>query len=175
MKNKRLFFSLLFSTLAISLLVITMIFFNQRSHLYSSFPSVRLQSVKKEKSWEDVSSTLERIAEDNNSILARRILVASLSEDAFKYVFFGTKETPAGFLSATEKEIEDADSAGSVIIYKGALSQKKLAEEMASLSNDPIKITPHPFIFVRIIRSFSSAVGILFLPYSFYFLLQWRF
>lgn len=73
MKNKRLFFSLLFSTLAISLLVITMIFFNQRSHLYSSFPSVRLQSVKKEKSWEDVSSTLERIAEDNNSILARRI------------------------------------------------------------------------------------------------------
>ena len=162
MKNKRLFFSLLFSTLAISLLVLTMIFYNQRSHLYSSFPSVRLQSVKQEKSWEDVSSTLERIAEENKSILARRILVASLSEDTFKYVFFGTKETPAGFLSATEKEIEDADRAGSVIIYKGGLSQKKLAEEMASLSNEPIKITPHPFIFVRVIRSFSSAVGILF-------------
>lgn len=162
MKNKRLFFSLLFSTLAISLLVITMIYFNQRSYLYSSFPSVRLQSVKKNVTWNDVSEKLERIAEENHSVLARRISVASLSETAFKYVFFGTKTTPAGFDSATKEEIEDADRAGSVIIYEGALSQRKLAQELASLSNDPVGFFPHPSIFARVAANLVSASALLF-------------
>lgn len=162
MKNKRLFFSLLFSTLAISLLAITMIYFNQRSYLYSSFPSVRLQSVKKNVTWNDVSEKLEQVAQENHSVLARRISVASLSETAFKYVFFGTKTTPAGFYSATIKEIEDADRAGSVIIYEGALSQRKLAQELASLSDDPVKFFPHRSIFARVAANLVSASALLF-------------
>lgn len=162
MKNKRLFFSLLFSTLAISLLVITMIYFNQRSYLYSSFPSVRLQSVKKNVTWNDVSEKLEQVAQENHSVLAHRISVASLSETAFKYVFFGTKTTPAGFYSATIKEIEDADRAGSVIIYEGALSQRKLAQELASLSDDPVKFFPHRSIFSRVAANLVSASALLF-------------
>lgn len=163
MKNKRLFFSLLFSTLAISLLVITMIYFNQRSYLYSSFPSVRLQSVKKNVTWNDVSEKLEQVAQENHSVLARRISVASLSETAFKYVFFGTKTTPAGFYSATKKEIEDADRAGSVIIYEGALSQRKLAQELASLSDDPVNFFPHRSIFARVAANLVSGSALLFL------------
>lgn len=162
MKNKRLFFSLLFSTFAISLLIMAMIYFNQRSYLYSSFPSVRLQSVKKNVTWNDVSEKLERIARENHSVLARRISVASLSETAFKYVFFGTKTTPAGFDFATKKEIEDADRAGSVIIYEGALSQRKLAQELASLSDDPVEFYPHPSIFVRVAANLVSASALLF-------------
>lgn len=162
MKNKRLFFSLLFSTLAISLLVITMIFFNQRSYLYSSFPSVRLQSVKKNVTWNDVSEKLEQVAQENHSVLARRISVASLSETAFKYVFFGTRTTPAGFYSATKKEIEDADRAGSVIIYEGTLSQRKLAQELASLSDDPVKFFPHRSVFARVAANLASASALLF-------------
>ena len=163
MKNKRLFFSLLFSTLVISLLVITMIFFNQRSYLYSSFPSVRLQSVKKNVTWNDVSEKLEQVAQENHSVLARRISVASLSETAFKYVFFGTRTTPAGFYSATIKEIEDADRAGSVIIYEGALSQRKLAQELASLSDDPVKFFPHRSIFARVAANLVSGSALLLL------------
>lgn len=162
MKNKRLFFSLLFSTLAISLLVITMIYFNQRSYLYSSFPSVRLQSVKKNVTWNDVSEKLEQVAQENHSVLARRISVASLSETVFKYVFFGTKTTPAGFYSATKKEIEDADRAGSVIIYEGTLSQRKLAQELASLSDDPVKFFPHRSVFARVAANLVSASALLF-------------
>lgn len=162
MKNKRLFFSLLFSTFAISLLIMVMIYFNQRSYLYSSFPSVRLQSVKKNVTWNDVSEKLEQVAQENHSVLARRISVASLSETAFKYVFFGTKTTPVGFYSATKEEIEDADRAGSVIIYEGALSQRKLAQELASLSDDPVKFFPHPSIFARVAANLVSASALLF-------------
>lgn len=163
MKNKRLFFSLLFSTMAISLLIMAMIYFNQRSYLYSSFPSVRLQSVKKNVTWNDVSEKLEQVAQENHSVLARRISVASLSETAFKYVFFGTKTIPAGFYSATIKEIEDADRAGSVIIYEGVLSQRKLAQELASLSDDPVNFFPHRSIFARVAANLVSGSALLFL------------
>ncbi|MHB9782580.1 DUF1430 domain-containing protein [Streptococcus sp. 10F2] len=125
------------STLFLSFFMLFMLWQQYPQVVFSSYPSVDLIGSVDTGTVidrEQVYTTLEKLAKDENSLIARRIVEPNQKgEMIFTYATYGEGTLPDGLMLASDKSSEDSDLVSSYLIVSGNLHLSQLEEIFRSL------------------------------------------
>ena len=128
-----------------SLLISTLLYFfissSQNQIIFSSFPTVDLYYVNPEINKSDFEEDLQDLANQNDVIIAKRIVIPQKSgEVKFYYKTFGDKEAPSYLNIASNEVLKiNDDLAATYIIIGEALSQDELYNFLSADGNQTRK------------------------------------
>ena len=132
---KKLFICL--STIFISCFFIWIVILRAPQYLYTSYDSVTLLSVKKgaqEPTREVFEQELEKFANSEQSLIARRIVEPSKDGTThFTYATYGQGGLPKEFQAASQESRERSDPLNSYLLLSGSLTKEKLAAKLDDL------------------------------------------
>lgn len=127
---KRLFIGL--STMVVSIFLVVMLSYQQNEMLFAAYDAVDLagQSMDGETSnRETVTQALEQVAEETNSVIARRIVEPNASGVThFVYDVYGEGVLPDELEVASGASAQTSDLITSYLIISGSLTMEQLAE-----------------------------------------------
>lgn len=125
------------STLFLSFFMLFMLWQQYPQVVFSSYPSVDLIGsidTGTVTNREQVYTTLEKLAKDENSLIARRIVEPNQKgETIFTYATYGEGTLPDGLRLASDKSSEESDLVSSYLIVSGNLHLSQLEETFRSL------------------------------------------
>lgn len=129
------------SSLLMSALLYFLIIGTQSQIIFSSFPNVDLYYVNPEINKSDFEEDLQALANQNDVIIAKRIVIPQKSgEVKFYYKTFGDKEAPSYINIASDEVLKiNDDLAATYIIIGKALSQDDLYNFLSANGNQTRK------------------------------------
>ena len=129
---KRLF--ILFSNLFILIFLLWIAFISPNTVIYRSLPAVGVLKQEKEVVYEELSSSLDQLAKENNSLIARQIQKTdSKGQVKFSYDIYGEGALPNG-IKKEEKEFAAKESLlTNYYILSGNLTLEKLDQKLHDL------------------------------------------
>ena len=149
---KKLF--ILLSTFFLSFFFAWIIVLRAPQYLYASYDSVSLLRVKKdtqEPTREVFEQELEKFANSEQSLIARRIVEPSKDGTThFTYATYGQGTLPKEFQEASQESRERSDPLNSYLLLSGSLTKEKLADKLGDLGYKAIpdrKIPPYTLAF----------------------------
>lgn len=149
---KKLF--ILLSTFFLSFFLAWIIVLRAPQYLYASYDSVTLLRVKKdtqEPTREVFEQELEKFANSEQSLIARRIVEPSKDGTThFTYATYGQGTLPKQFQEASQESRERSDPLNSYLLLSGSLTKEKLADKLGDLGYKAIpdrKIPPYTLAF----------------------------
>ena len=149
---KKLF--ILLSTFFLSFFLAWIIVLRAPQYLYASYDSVSLLRVKKdtqEPTREVFEQELEKFANSEQSLIARRIVEPSKDGTThFTYATYGQGTLPKEFQEASQESRERSDPLNSYLLLSGSLTKEKLADKLGDLGYKAIpdqKTPPYSLAF----------------------------
>ena len=149
---KKLF--ILLSTFFLSFFLAWIIVLRAPQYLYASYDSVSLLRVKKdtqEPTREVFEQELEKFANSEQSLIARRIVEPSKDGTThFAYATYGQGTLPKEFQEASQESRERSDPLNSYLLLSGSLTKEKLADKLGDLGYKAIadrKTPPYSLAF----------------------------
>ena len=149
---KKLF--ILLSTFFLSFFFVWIIVLRAPQYLYASYDSVTLLRVKKEAqepTREVFEQELEKFANSEQSLIARRIVEPSKDGTThFTYATYGQGTLPKQFQEASQESRERSDPLNSYLLLSGSLTKEKLADKLGDLGYKAIpdrKTPPYTLAF----------------------------
>ena len=149
---KKLF--ILLSTFFLSFFLVWIIVLRAPQYLYASYDSVSLLRVKKdtqEPTREVFEQELEKFANSEQSLIARRIVEPSKDGTThFTYATYGQGTLPKEFQEASQESRERSDPLNSYLLLSGSLTKEKLADKLGDLGYKAIpdqKTPPYSLAF----------------------------
>ena len=149
---KKLF--ILLSTFFLSFFLAWIIVLRAPQYLYASYDSVTLLRVKKEAqepTREVFEQELEKFANSEQSLIARRIVEPSKDGTThFTYATYGQGTLPKQFQEASQESRERSDPLNSYLLLSGSLTKEKLADKLGDLGYKAIpdrKTPPYTLAF----------------------------
>ena len=149
---KKLF--ILLSTFFLSFFLAWIIVLRAPQYLYASYDSVSLLRVKKdtqEPTREVFEQELEKFANSEQSLIARRIVEPSKDGTThFTYATYGQGTLPKQFQEASQESRERSDPLNSYLLLSGSLTKEKLADKLGDLGYKAIpdrKTPPYTLAF----------------------------
>ena len=129
---KRLF--ILFSNLFILIFLLWIAFISPNTVIHRSLPVIGILQQEKEVVYEELSSSLDQLAKENNSLIARQIQQTdSQGQVKFSYDIYGEGELPKGIKKA-DKEVASKESLlTNYYILSGNLTLEKLDQKLHDL------------------------------------------
>lgn len=159
---KRLF--IFISTLLLSLYTVMNIVDKQEQILFGGYPTVDVLGTAVGHTVagrEEVTETLDKLAREHNSLIARRIVEPNeAGETRFTYATYGDGELPEGLTVSSKESAETSDLTGSYLIVSGNLEGLSLQETLQQLgySGFAAEKTSPPSMVIALA---TSSTGIL--------------
>lgn len=165
---KRVFIVL--SNLFISSFLIWIAFISPNSVIHSSLPVVGVLRREKSVTYEDLSSSLDRLARENHSIIARQIQrTDSKGQVVFTYDIYGEGKLPLG-IKREKKELAANESlVVNYYVLSGELETEKLDQTLHTLGFSQTFIEkPNPLqTFIAFFGSGSQSLALVIFIISF--------
>ncbi|MCS4488704.1 DUF1430 domain-containing protein [Streptococcus sciuri] len=148
---KRVFIVL--STLIVSLFLTEMILVNSSIVHFISYPSATVVGSniagKKVANRKELTSALTKLADNKESVIARRIVEPNQKgKTDFTYQFYGKGKRPRKLTVANAKSASESDLVNSYLIIGGRLSSKELAQKFMSLGYSAVADTKTPLLMI---------------------------
>lgn len=165
---KRVF--IILSNLFISSFLIWIAFISPNTVIHRSLPVVGVQRQDKSVTYEDLSSSLDRLARENHSIIARQIQrTDSKGQVVFTYDIFGEGKLPLG-IKREKKELAANESlVVNYYVLTGDLETEKLDQTLHTLGFSQTFIEkPNPLqTFIAFFGSGSQSLALVIFIISF--------
>ena len=169
---KKLF--ILLSTFFLSFFLAWIIVLRAPQYLYASYDSVTLLRVKKdtqEPTREVFEQELEKFANSEQSLIARRIVEPSKDGTThFTYATYGQGTLPKQFQEASQESRERSDPLNSYLLLSGSLTKEKLADKLGDLGYKAIadRKTPPYFLAFQILLNPLILISLAIFGLSFF-------
>ena len=132
---KRLF--IFISTILLSLYMVMNLVDKQEEILFGDYPTVDVLGTAVDQpvaSRETVTETLTKLAKEQDSLIARRIVEPNeAGETRFSYATYGEGELPTGLTISSKESAETSDLSGSYLIVSGSLDGVSLQTTLKEL------------------------------------------
>ena len=129
---KRLF--ILFSNLFILIFLLWIAFISPNTVIHRSLPVIGILQQEKEVVYEELSSSLDQLAKENNSLIARQIQQTdSQGQVKFSYDIYGEGELPKGIKKADKEVASNESLLTNYYILSGNLTLEKLDQKLHDL------------------------------------------
>ena len=165
---KRVF--IILSNLFISSFLIWIAFISPNTLIHRSLPVVSVQRQEKSVTYEDLSSSLDRLARENHSIIAGQIQrTDSKGQVVFTYDIFGEGKLPSG-IKKEKKELAAKESLiTNYYVLSGELETEKLDQTLHTLGFSQTFIEkPNPLqTFIAFFGSGSQSLALVIFIISF--------
>ena len=165
---KRVF--IIFSNLFITCFLIWIAFISPNTLIHSSLPVVGVLRQEKSVTYEDLSSSLDRLARENHSIIASQIQrTDSKGQVVFTYDIYGEGKLPSG-IKKEKKELAAKESLiTNYYVLSGELETEKLDQTLHTLGFSQTFIEkPNPLqTFIAFFGSGSQSLALVIFIISF--------
>ena len=159
---KRLF--IFISTILLSLYMVMNLVDKQEEILFGDYPTVDVLGTAVDQpvaSRETVTETLTKLAKEQNSLIARRIVEPNeAGETRFSYATYGEGELPTGLTISSKESAETSDLSGSYLIVSGNLNGDMLQKALQQLGYNGF-VSNKTNLIAILIAIISSSTGIL--------------
>lgn len=159
---KRLF--IFISTILLSLYMVMNLVDKQEEILFGDYPTVDVLGTAVDQpvaSRETVTETLTKLAKEQNSLIARRIVEPNeAGETRFSYATYGEGELATGLTISSKESAETSDLSGSYLIVSGNLNGDMLQKALQQLGYNGF-VSNKTNLIAILIAIISSSTGIL--------------